>query len=152
MTCEHCHEYRKQQRSNYCGNCGDAVQDNCHACKQALDSMTFSEYQELSERTAKGMAEPRVESEEDMKTKAMFLALALNGEAGEFGEKIKKYVREGDAEYLEGARAELGDVLWYMAQLATLLNVDLEDVAEDNLDKLFDRQDRGVLHDEGDNR
>lgn len=119
--------------------------------------MNFNEYQRLSQQTAEGIADPHgVEEAEasisDHQEKALFLALALNGEAGEFGEKIKKYVREDDDEYLDGARKELGDVLWYMAQLATLLDVELGDVADDNLDKLLDRQERGVLHDSGDDR
>lgn len=119
--------------------------------------MNFNEYQRLSKQTAEGIADPHgVKKAEasisDHQEKALFLALALNGEAGEFGEKIKKYVREDDDEYLDGARKELGDVLWYMAQLATLLDVELDDVAEENLDKLLDRQERGVLHDEGDDR
>jgi len=119
--------------------------------------MDFDTYQEESVRTAQGYADPfvseRVEGSMSEKGEhAAFLALALNGEAGELGEKVKKYVREEDEAYLEEAKAELGDVLWYMAQLATLLDVDLDDVAEDNLDKLLDRQERGVITGQGDNR
>jgi len=151
MTCAYCADYRADG-SNYCGNCGEQLRDDCHTCFQPLDGVTFNEYQELSQQTAEGIADPEPQGEADKKMKAMFLALALNGEAGEFGEKVKKYVREDDPEYLVGAYWELGDILWYMAQLCTLLDVEFGDVADDNLDKLLDRQERGVLHDEGDER
>jgi NTP pyrophosphatase (non-canonical NTP hydrolase) len=115
--------------------------------------MDFDTYQEESLKTAKGVADPDAWlTRTDRERKAMFLALALNGEAGELAEDVKKYVRETDESYLDDAKSELGDVLWYIAQLATLLDVSLDDVAEDNLDKLLDRQDRDVLHGDGDER
>lgn len=153
MVCEHCHEYRKNPKSNYCGNCAAPVSDDCFACKQPLDGTTFSEYQELSKRTAQGYADPDgLDAHYTPDVCAMFLALAINGEAGELGEKVKKYVREGDEEYLDEAEAELGDILWYIAQLASLLDADLGDIADGNLDKLLDRQERGVITGQGDDR
>ena len=47
---------------------------------------------------------------------------------------------------------ELGDVLWYVAQLASELGLALEDVARENLEKLGSRQRRGVLSGSGDER
>ncbi len=47
---------------------------------------------------------------------------------------------------------EMGDVLWYLAQLATELDLPLENVAQGNLQKLKSRQERGLLHGNGDNR
>jgi len=47
---------------------------------------------------------------------------------------------------------ELGDVLWYVAQLASELGLDLDRVAEANLEKLLSRQRRGVLSGSGDDR
>jgi NTP pyrophosphatase (non-canonical NTP hydrolase) len=47
---------------------------------------------------------------------------------------------------------ELGDVLWYVAQVATELGLDLDAIAEGNIEKLLSRQRRGVLSGSGDNR
>jgi len=80
-----------------------------------------------------------------------YVALGLNGEAGEIAEKVKKQIRD-DEDKTGDILDELGDVLWYLARVADELDADLSDVAEANLVKLFDRQDRGQLHGEGDDR
>jgi len=72
-------------------------------------------------------------------------------------EKIKKIVRDRDNVVDDKCRAELekelGDVLWYIANLAVELDLDLEkNIAQKNIEKLADRQERGVLHGSGDNR
>ena len=70
--------------------------------------------------------------------------------------KIKKIFRDKngvvsdtDRDALKG---ELGDVLWYLTQICTNLDLTLEEVAEANLDKLFSRLERGVIHGDGDHR
>jgi len=83
-------------------------------------------------------------------------ALGLCGEAGECAEKVKKAIRD-DGGMLTGERrealaAELGDVLWYVAQLATEAGLELDEIAEDNLSKLLSRQERGALQGSGDTR
>jgi NTP pyrophosphatase (non-canonical NTP hydrolase) len=83
-------------------------------------------------------------------------ALGLCGEAGECAEKVKKAIRD-DAGALTDERraalaAELGDVLWYAAQLATEAGLDLDEIAHHNLAKLLSRQERGVLQGSGDSR
>jgi NTP pyrophosphatase (non-canonical NTP hydrolase) len=47
---------------------------------------------------------------------------------------------------------ELGDVLWYVAQIASELGLDLDEIARANLEKLLSRQHRGVLSGSGDER
>lgn len=47
---------------------------------------------------------------------------------------------------------ELGDVLWYISNLAYELGLDLNETAEENLKKLFSRKKRGKIKGEGDNR
>lgn len=78
--------------------------------------------------------------------------LGLVGEVGEFANKYKKVIRDGKEFSREDMASELGDILWYLAVLAADCGLDLEYVAQHNLDKLFDRQDRGVLGGSGDNR
>jgi NTP pyrophosphatase (non-canonical NTP hydrolase) len=83
-------------------------------------------------------------------------ALGLCGEAGECAEKVKKAIRDDGGVLSDERRAalaaELGDVLWYVAQLATEARLDLDEIAEDNLAKLLSRRDRGVLQGSGDAR
>ena len=55
-------------------------------------------------------------------------------------------------ERLEELKKELGDVLWYVAQLATELGLSLRDIAGANIEKLRSRMDRGKLGGSGDNR
>jgi NTP pyrophosphatase (non-canonical NTP hydrolase) len=83
-------------------------------------------------------------------------ALGLCGEAGEAAEKVKKAMRD-DGGVLTGERraalaGELGDVLWYVAQLATEAGLDLDEIAGDNLAKLLSRKERDVLQGSGDTR
>jgi len=76
--------------------------------------------------------------------------LGLTGEAGEVAEMVKKYYRDGTKMY--GLSKELGDVLWYIANLAEELGLSLSSIAQENLSKLQDRKNRNKLHGSGDNR
>lgn len=84
-----------------------------------------------------------------------YLALGLNGEAGEVAEIIKRQIRGGkplSTEEVERLALELGDCLWYIANAARELGYSLSDIAAYNVAKLRDRKDRGVLHGRGDKR
>ena len=109
--------------------------------------MRFSEYQERSRATA---VYPNAGDN------IVYPTLGLCGEAGETAEKVKKAIRDDGGTLTEERReaiaAELGDVLWYVAQLATEADLDLEGIAEANLAKLASRQERSVLHGSGDDR
>ncbi|MCX6743413.1 MAG: nucleoside triphosphate pyrophosphohydrolase family protein [Candidatus Parcubacteria bacterium] len=109
--------------------------------------MDFKEYQTKSRETA---LYPNRDKN------FVYPTLGLSGEAGEVAEKIKKVLRDKggiiDDETKMEIQKDLGDVLWYVAQIATELGLDLDQVADKNIEKLFSRKDRGVLQGDGDNR
>ena len=109
--------------------------------------MKFSEYQEKSRVTA---------LYPDKDNNFIYPTLGLVGESGEIVEKIKKVIRDDDGKMTDEKKTEigkeLGDVLWYISQLATELGMDLDDIAQSNIDKLYSRMDRGVIQGSGDNR
>lgn len=88
--------------------------------------------------------------------KVMYPALGLAGEAGEVCNRVKKIFRDDDGvvdpEVRRKLAAELGDVLWYLAALATDLDLNLAEIAHANLAKLADRQARGKIQGNGDER
>ena len=109
--------------------------------------MTFEEYQKQSRRTA---------LYPNLGQNFIYPVLGLCGESGEVAEKIKKIIRdEGGVcseEKKQEIKKELGDVLWYIAQISTELGLSLDEVANFNLEKLLSRLDRGMIHGSGDNR
>jgi len=109
--------------------------------------MDFNEYQQKSRGTAKYPA---------IGHGVIYPTLGLVNEAGEVAGKIKKVFRDKNGEISdetrEALKAELGDVLWYLAQVSTELNISLDEVAEANISKLLDRQARGKIQGDGDNR
>lgn len=86
----------------------------------------------------------------------VYPTLGLVNEAGEVAGKVKKLFRDKGGvispEDREALKQELGDVLWYLAQIATELDLDLEEVASANLTKLYDRLERGKIRGDGDAR
>lgn len=112
--------------------------------------MTLAEYQTSARSTALYPDGARV----------LYPTLKLAGEAGEVAEKLGKLMRdEGWApgtglsrDQVDGLAKELGDVLWYVANLAADLGLTLDEVASANLAKLASRKQRGVLHGSGDDR
>ncbi|MCB0089837.1 MAG: nucleoside triphosphate pyrophosphohydrolase family protein [Caldilineaceae bacterium] len=86
----------------------------------------------------------------------IYPTLGLTNEAGEVAGKVKKLFRDKQGQISEEDRQalkkELGDVLWYLAQICTELDLSLQEVAEANLVKLFDRLERGKIRGDGDER
>ena len=78
--------------------------------------------------------------------------LGLVGEAGEIAEKTKKLIRDNDTIKRADMLKELGDVLFYVTALANHFDSNLTEVLELNVRKLNDREARGVLSGNGDNR
>lgn len=119
--------------------------------------MTATEYQTQAYKTlAKSTAE-----------NISYLSFGLVAEVGEVADKIAKAVRRGEIsinndeliikrgsgeELTQYIADELGDVLWFVAMMARRLGFSLEEVMRRNLDKLADRQARGVIIGDGDKR
>ena len=80
----------------------------------------------------------------------------LTNEAGEVAGKVKKIFRDHGGVITDADRdalaLELGDVLWYLTEICSRLDIRLEDVAARNIAKIADRMSRGVLGGEGDHR
>lgn len=109
--------------------------------------MNFSDYQEKARVTA---IYPNLYSN------FTYPALGLCGEAGEVAEKCKKIIRDKEGAWSIDDRKEIakeiGDVLWYCANLAEEFGLELHDIAQMNIDKLHSRKKRGVIKGSGDNR
>jgi len=109
--------------------------------------MDFKEYQKLSRKTA---------IYPDKDKNFIYPTLGLAGESGEVVEKIKHVLRDDEGKVSEKAKQEIakemGDTLWYIAQLATELDLSLDEIASSNIEKLFSRKERGTLSGRGDDR
>lgn len=110
--------------------------------------MNFDDYQKSALKTNL--------TKEDKFKNLMQQVLGLADEAGEVQSLFKKWIRDQDADFSKidkaSIKAELGDVLWYIAVIAHELGLNLSEVADYNISKLADRQQRGVLGGSGDNR
>jgi NTP pyrophosphatase (non-canonical NTP hydrolase) len=115
-----------------------AFSETTHDAKKPL---TFDSYQVKAALTA---IYP-------LTTAVLYPALGLAGEAGEVANKVKKIIRDGTFDRA-GIAAEMGDCLWYLALLARDLNLDLSDIARENLNKLERRKAEGKLKGSGDDR
>ena len=113
--------------------------------------MDFNEYQRECRKTDVGTA-----AQDCLEPGWLYYALGIAGETGELMEKIKKLFRDNngviDDEFREMIKKEMGDVQWYMARLATWFDIDFDDVATYNIEKLASRKKRGKLHGDGDER
>lgn len=129
------------------GNTQLNAQDVIRSALYELRAQTFEHYQ----RRAQDFAYyPTIEQ------RFIYPVLGLAGEAGEAADKVKKLFRDNDgvvdAEFEQAITKELGDVLWYLSQLAADLGLSLGNIAKANVTKLADRQRRGVIGGDGDDR
>ena len=121
--------------------------------------MELNDYQRKARSTATyGESVVRISSDRKAYDilKLAYTALGLSGEAGEVADKIKKIIRD-DFGYISDIKRtelikELGDVMWYVANIAHELGYDLDVVALINIEKLKSRQERDAISGEGDNR
>lgn len=109
--------------------------------------MTVNEYQKLAMTT--------LNPELDKKDVLINGVMGLCGESGEAIDIVKKHLAQGHELDKEKLARELGDIAWYLAETATALDLDLEDIFRANIDKLkkrypegFDSQ-RSINRDQG---
>ena len=97
--------------------------------------MTLNEYQALAQRTAR----------HDLPTKCHLSngVLGLAGETGEVCDLVKKHFYQDGREIRDDLIDELGDVLWYIAETASAIGVQMDDIAQHNVDKLKRRYPEG---------
>ena len=124
--------------------------------------MTLEEYQKQAMTTCMASSE-----------NFSYMFLNLVGEVGEFASKVAKGIRkekmdigkysENELTFVydlqsdsvlveEELQKEAGDILWQLSGLCTVMGWNLEDIAQQNLDKLASRQQRNVIDGSGDNR
>ena len=110
--------------------------------------MDFDTYQTEARKTA-------IYKGKDTALGIYYCALGL-GEAGEIQGKVKKIIRDDDEKITQSRRhdiiKEMGDNLWYLANLAEELGTSLNRIAIENIEKLKSRQERNMLKGDGDNR
>jgi len=110
--------------------------------------MDFKDYQEKAHSTSQNTT--------IQNNLIIYPLMGLGGESGEIFEKFKKLFRDKngiiDNSFKEEITKELGDVLWYVAEICTQMGISLDDVASKNIEKLFSRKDRGKINGSGDNR
>ena len=117
--------------------------------------MNLNEYQEKAMTTCM-----------DSSRNFSYMFLNLVGEVGEFASKVAKFIRKDKAgiendilmmcgchtDDVEELKKEAGDILWQLSGLCTVMGWSLDDVAQQNLDKLQSRKQRNVIDGNGDNR
>lgn len=138
--CEECSYYRELKykpalNAHLCELCYDLPTDKRNT------EMRMNEYQELASRTAKEDPEEVIN-----------YGLGVSGEAGEVADMIKKRRFQGHTFSKEEICKELGDVLWYVSQLARMHGLTMDQVATANIIKLQKRYPEGFSEERSVNR
>lgn len=113
----------------------DALQYLEHLKQTQADKLTANDYQRAAMRTASGM------DRESYNGRGLLLnaVMGLNGEAGEVIDHVKKVCFQGHELDREHLIEELGDVAWYLAVCCEAIDTTLEEVLQNNIDKLRKR-------------
>ena len=107
----------------------------CYDSKKELITMTINEYQKLAMTTLN----PELSSKDVLINGVM----GLCGESGEAIDIVKKWLAQGHELDKEKLAKELGDICWYLAETATALDLNLEDIMAGNIEKLKKRYPEG---------
>lgn len=97
--------------------------------------MTGNEYQKLAMTTLN----PQLSKRDILINSVM----GLCGESGEAIDIVKKWMAHGHDLDKDHLAKELGDIAWYLAEAATALDMDLEDILQANIEKLKKRYPEG---------
>ena len=106
--------------------------------------MNINEYQKLAMTTLN----PALEQKDVLINGVM----GLCGESGEAIDLVKKHLAQGHELDTERLAKELGDIAWYLAETATAIGYDLDDILQMNLEKLKKRYPEGFTVDHSVNR
>lgn len=106
--------------------------------------MNWKEYEKEAMRT--------VNNELTQDEKLYNAVMGLYGELGEVTDILKKHFFQNHDLDLEHIKEELGDVLWYLALLTNVLDLDLDEIKQENINKLRQRYSRGFSSEESINR
>ena len=106
--------------------------------------MDFKEYQEKAGRTRNVRIGEHAE--------AINYGLGMVCEAGEVGDLLKKWAFHNHEFDRDEVIKEIGDTMWYMANLCTIFDISMEEVAQKNIDKLQKRYPQGFSADDSINR
>jgi NTP pyrophosphatase (non-canonical NTP hydrolase) len=106
--------------------------------------MTINEYQTLAMTTLN----PELSKKDILINSVM----GLCGESGEAIDLVKKWLAQGHELDKDKLIKEIGDVAWYIAEIATVLGVSLEEVLTRNIEKLKSRYPDGFKYSDSINR
>ena len=106
--------------------------------------MNINEYQKLAMRTIN----PKLDKMDMLINSVM----GLCGESGEAIDIVKKWFAHGHELDKEHLAKELGDIAWYLAEAATALGLNLEDIFQANIEKLKKRYPEGFEKEKSINR
>lgn len=106
--------------------------------------MNLKEYQQKASRT--------INPDLDKRSMKVNMSMGISGESGETIDMIKKEIFHGHDIDLEELKKEIGDILWYVAGLATAYDLDLDEIATLNIEKLKRRYPGGFSQELSKNR
>ena len=106
--------------------------------------MSLNEYQALAQRTSRKELTPREHLFNGV--------LGMAGEAGECADLVKKHCYQDGREIIQNLKDEAGDVLWYVVEVISAMGWTLEEVAQNNVEKLKRRYPAGFDADRSLNR
>lgn len=106
-----------------------------YAVLNEVEKVELHEYQQLASRT--------MPKDKWFQNNISNYSMGLSGESGELVDQLKKVIHHDHPLDVEDVKKEMGDVLWYLSALATTLNIDLNEVAQMNIEKLRKRYPEG---------